>query len=1064
MQLPFSDSQVISNGGLDFRPAMPQAPVTMSLLLLRLPRRLVVVVAIAGCVGFASSAFGAAKVDFNRDVRPVLSDNCFACHGPDTQKMKGGLRLDLRDVAIKPAKSGKVAIMPGRPDDSELVRRLFTEDADDLMPPAESHKTLTASQKDLLKRWIAEGAEYQGHWAYTPPAKATVSDPKRAVDELVQRRLLEKGLKPSPAADRRTLIRRLYFDLVGLPPKPDEVDAFERDKSPEAYERLVERLLASEHFGERMAIGWLDVVRFADTIGYHSDNPRNIWPYRDYVIRAFNANKPFDQFTREQLAGDLLPNPTLEQKVASGFNRLLLTTEEGGAQAKDYEARYLTDRVRAVGSVWLGQTIGCAQCHDHKFDPIAQRDFYAMGAFFADVKEAIIGGREPGMFVPTPVQGEGLDWHAWMVDLRQRQFDGPHPELADSYARWLDGQEKAYAAEARWTRQRPARADSAEGAKLKVRDDQSVLASGKRPDKDTYTLRFTNALAGVVGLRLEALPDDALPQKGPGRFENGNFVLTEVVAHVEREGSEPRKVQLQSARATHEQTTLADNNPYKAWNAASVIDGDVKGDSAGWAVLPHVGQAQQLLLELKEPLSLAAGETLVVELQQRHGNGGHMLGAFRLATATDAEAIRSPFIPPPAKEIADVLKVPADHRDPVQGDKLFNYFKSIAPELADLRAQLAEAKKSRADFEATVPRSLITERNDTPRMVRLLPRGNWMIETGDVMEPALPAFLVKDKPTDRRLTRLDLANWLVAPENPLTARVVINRLWKQFFGVGLSKVMDDLGAQGETPPNQPLLDWLACEFRDSGWDMKHMVRLLVLSDTYRQTSRVSREELARDPDNRDLARQGRWRLDAELVRDNALAIAGLLELKVGGPSVKPYQPDGYWENLNFPQRAYDESWGADQFRRGLYTWWQRSFVHPSMLAFDAPTREECAAERSRSNIPQQALVLLNDPTYVEAARSLALRTTREAKGDAEARIQWMWRQALGRKPQASEVATLRMLLEKHLGEYRANPASAEEYLKVGSTKLPADADTAELAAWTNVARTILNLHETITRG
>ncbi len=1025
--------------------------------------------ALAGGLGLTSLVLGAPKVDFNREVRPLLSDNCFACHGPDTQKIKGGLRLDLREAALKPAKSGKVALVPGKPDDSEVVKRIFTAEGDDLMPPAESHKSLTPAQKDLLKRWIAEGAEYQGHWAYSPPVKAQVTEPRRAVDELVQRRLREKGLKPSVAADRRTLLRRLYFDLVGLPPTPAEVDAFERDKSPDAYAKVVERLLASEHFGERMAIGWLDVVRFADTIGYHSDNPRNIWPYRDYVIRSFNANKPFDQFTREQLAGDLLPNATQEQKVASGFNRLLLTTEEGGAQAKDYEARYLTDRVRAVGSVWLGQTIGCAQCHDHKFDPITQRDFYGLGAVFADVKETIIGGREPGMFVATSAQAAGLKWHSDMVELRQRQYDGPHPELSDSYQRWLTGQENSYASEARWIRQRPAKAESAEGAKLKLRDDQSVLASGPRPDQDTYTLHFTNALAGIVGLRLEVLPDDSLPQKGPGRSGNGNFVLTEIVARLARDGAEPRKLPFQSARATHEQTTLAENNPYRAWNAASVIDGDAKGDSAGWAVLPHVGQPQQLLLELREPVSLGAGEMLVVELQQRHGNGGHTIGAFRLSTATDPEAIRSPFaLPPfalpPIRELAEVLKVPVAQRDQVQRDKLFNHFKSIAPELADLRAQLAEAKRSRADFEATVPRSLVTERAETPRTVRLLPRGNWMVETGDVMEPALPGFLAKGRPADRRLNRLDLAEWLVAKENPLTARVVMNRLWKQFFGLGLSKVMDDFGAQGETPPNQALLDWLACEFWDSGWDLKHMVRLLVLSDTYQQSSKAAREELARDPENRDLARQGRWRLDAELVRDNALSIAGLLELKVGGPSAKPYQPDGYWENLNFPQRTYDASWGNDQFRRGLYTWWQRSFAHPSMLAFDAPTREECAAERSRSNIPQQALVLLNDPTYVEAARSLALRTAREAKGDVEARIQWMWRQALGRNPLANELATLRGLLDKHLGEYRANPASAAEYLKVGSTRLPVGVDAPELAAWTNVARTILNLHETITRG
>ncbi len=1004
-------------------------------------------------------ALGAARVDFNRDVRPILSDHCFACHGPDTQKIKGGLRLDRREAALQPAKSGQPAIVPGKPRDSELVRRLLTADADDLMPPEEAHKPLTAAQKETLQRWITEGAEYQGHWAYIPPTKPAGPDSAKMIDHLVKQRLAEKGLKAAAPADRRTLLRRLHFDLVGLPPKPEEIAAFEKDSAPGAYERVVDRLLASPHYGERMAIGWLDVVRFADTIGYHSDNPRNIWPYRDYVIRAFNSNKPFDQFTREQLAGDLLPNPTLEQKVASGFNRLLLTTEEGGAQSKDYEARYLTDRVRAVSGVWLGQTVGCAQCHDHKFDPIAQRDFYALGAFFADVKETIIGGREPGLLVPDEAQAETLARLESDVVRRQHDFDSPHSELADAFAAWEASQRHALAQDNLWTRLTPAAVASADGAKLQVRDNQSVLASGPKPERDTYTLQFTNSLAGVVGLRLEVLPDDSLPAKGPGRSGNGNFVLTEVVARVERAGGEPRKLAFQTARATHEQTILAESNPYRAWTAASVIDGDARGDSAGWAVLPYVGQAHQLLLEFTTPVTVGAGETLVVEVQQRHGNGSHTLGAFRLATATDSAAVRSPVALPPPKAIADLLQNSKAGRE-----ALFAQFKAVAPQLAGLRQQLADAKKARADFESTLPRTLVTERNETPRTVRFLPRGNWMIETGDVMEPALPAFLVKSKPADRRLTRLDLADWLVARDNPLTARVTMNRLWKQFFGLGLSKVLDDLGAQGELPPNPALLDWLACEFRDGGWDLKHMVRLIVLSDTYQQTSVATRDELARDPENRDLARQGRWRLEAELVRDNALSLAGLLVPTVGGPSVKPYQPDGYWENLNFPQRGYDASPGANQYRRGLYTWWQRSFVHPSMLAFDAPTREECAAERSRSNIPQQALVLLNDPSYVEAARALALRALREVQGEATARLTWAWRQALGRPPQPAELATLQALLEKQLGEYRAAPAAAAAYLKVGSLGVPAGIEPAELAAWTNVARAILNLHETVTRS
>ncbi|NDA69004.1 MAG: DUF1549 domain-containing protein, partial [Verrucomicrobia bacterium] len=434
---------------------------------------------------------------------------------------KAKLRLDVRDEAI-----AKKAFIPGKPDASELVKRLFTKDADDLMPPADSHKKLTAAQKELFKRWIAEGAEYQTHWAYVPPVKAAIPTGQNGVDFLVQKRLKEVGLKPSVEADRRTLARRLYFDLIGLPPKPEEVDAFVNDKSPDAYTKLVEKLLASPHYGERMAIGWLDVVRYADTIGYHSDTPRNVFPYRDYVIKSFNENKRFDQFTREQLAGDLFPNPSLETRVASAFNRLILSTEEGGAQAKDYEQRYLTDRVRAVGTVWLGQTLGCCQCHDHKFDPSTQRDFYSLGAFFADIKEPIVGRREDGMMVPSEADTKELARLDADVTRLQKDFDAPQPQLASAFEKWQDAAFAAVQHEAQWKPLKPAKVASANKSKLAVQADHSVLASGKAPDKDTYTVTVTNALTSVTGLRVEALPDDSLPSKGPGRAGNGNFVLS----------------------------------------------------------------------------------------------------------------------------------------------------------------------------------------------------------------------------------------------------------------------------------------------------------------------------------------------------------------------------------------------------------------------------------------------------------------------------------------------------------------------------------------------------------
>jgi hypothetical protein len=996
------------------------------------------------------------NVRFNQSIRPILSDNCFACHGPDAKQRKGKLRLDVREAALE-----KKAIVPGQPDESELVKRIFTTDADDLMPPPDSHKVLTSEQKNLLKRWIAEGAVYEGHWSYISPVKPQTPAGKNGIDHLVRVRLKTVGLKPSPEAGRRTLARRLYFDLVGLPPKPEEVEAFEKNSSPKAYDDLVEKLLASPHYGERMALPWLDVVRFADTIGYHSDNARNIWPYRDYVIRAFNENKPFNQFTREQLAGDLLPNSGLEQKVGSAFNRLLLTTEEGGAQPRDYEYRMLTDRVRAVGTVWLGQTIGCANCHDHKFDPIKQKDFFAMGAFFADIAEPILGRREPGMLVPTASQESQLKALEEKVARLQKDYDGEHAELAEPFETWQEEQLAALKNENFWRQLKPSELKSESGAKLEAQSNRSILVKGKKPEKDTYTLTFASAPNPISGLRLEALPHDSLPSKGSGRAGNGNFVVTEIKAELKRATGETVPVSFARAQASFEQTFAADENPEKRWGASAVVDGNT--EKYGWAILPEVTKPQQLVLELASPIKFEEGDSLAVTIFQNHGAGNHTLGHFRISASSSYDVVRAPLASRPKDEIAAVLKIPKEQRDAKQKEVLFAHFKSIAPELADLRKQIAAAQKEKNAFEDSIPRCLVSVSSDKPRKVQVLPRGNFLIETGEEVQPALPIFLA-GKPTEKKLTRLDLADWLVSRDNPLTARVTMNRLWKQFFGIGLSKVLDDLGAQGDPPPNQALLDWLACEFMDSGWDIKHMVRLIVTSDTYKQTSSAAPELRARDPYNRELAAQSRWRLEAELVRDNALAISGLLVPKIGGPSVKPYQPEGYWENLNFPPRTYDASKDDGQYRRGLYTWWQRSFVHPSMLAFDAPTREECVAERSPSNIPQQALVLLNDPSYVETSRALAERILKECSGDLRTRITWAWRQALSRSPSNDELATLEKLFNKHLAEYSANLTAAEALLGVGLKPAPDDLNKPELAAWTNVARAILNLHETITRS
>ena len=983
------------------------------------------------------------KIEFNRDVRPILSDNCFYCHGNDPGHRKAKLRLDVREAALK-----KDAFVPGEPDESDLIERIFSADEDELMPPPDSHKKLTAQQKEILKRWIAQGAEYQQHWSYNMPQKAAIPAGKNAVNALVKQRITELGLKPSPEADRRTLIRRLYSDLLGLPPKPEEVAAFINDTAPDAYEQLVERVLKSPHYGERMAIGWLDVVRFADTIGYHSDNSRNIWPYRDWVIKSFNDNKRFDRFTIEQIAGDLMPDANQETRIGSAFNRLLLSTEEGGAQAKDYEQRMLTDRVRAVSAAWMGQTIGCAQCHDHKFDPITSRDFYTLGAFFADIEEPILGPREPGMMILDEQAQQSLAALTQKITDLKADFAKPSPELAAGQSAW-EQSTLAETTKAKWTAVTLASATAAR-SDVSIKTEANGLARATTDANptdvpDTYKLTAKAPARGITGFRLTAVKDKS---PGIGLSPNGNFVLTEITVTAGND----RKLDIAKATATYEQPNYA---------AATAIDGISTGQNNGWAVQGGAVSDQSLHLELAAPFD-GETENLTFTLTFAYGSN-HQITNPRIDFTTAPAPAALPK-DRPAPPILAIIQTAPGQRTPEQITQLADAYRLIAPEPAALRTEIAAAEKTKADFEASAPKCLVTVSQANHRIVRILPRGDWMNETGEIVKAALPHYLPGPDFGDKIPNRLDLAQWLVSKENPLTARTVMNRLWKQFFGIGLSKVLDDLGAQGEPPPNQALLDWLACEFIDSGWDMKHMVRSIVTSSTYKQDSSATPEQLAADPLNRHVARQSPFRLQAELVRDNALATAGLLVQKIGGPSVKPYQPDGYWENLNFPPRGYDADQGENQYRRGLYVWWQRSFLHPSMLAFDAPSREECTAERNSSNIPQQALALLNDPSYVEAARAFAARILTECPGDTAARLQWAWQQVLQRAPLEAELKTIAPLLDERLAAYRADSTSAEALLKVGLLPAPAKLDKAELAAWTHVARVLLNLHETITRS
>lgn len=999
-------------------------------------------------------------IEFNRDIRPILSDNCIFCHGPDKNKREADLRLDTEAGLHGTGEGGPV--VAGKPAESELFKRITSSDADVQMPPAKSGKTLTPRDIELIKKWIEQGARYEGHWAFLPnrvPAtESTDAAATARIDELVEATRAAQNLTAAPEAERITLLRRLSFDLTGLPPSESEIAAFIADSSPEAFERQVDKLLASPHFGERMAIWWLDLVRYADTVGYHGDQEMSVSPFREWVIAAFNSNKKFDEFTIEQLAGDLLPNPTREQKIASGYNRLGMMSAEGGVQPKEYLAKYIAERVRNASGTWMGVTLGCAECHDHKFDPFTTKDFYQFEAFFADIKEQGLysGAHETGIWgpslkVPTPQQEADLAALDVKLKAVRETLAANTPELAAAQAEWEKSQ-------VTWTLLKPDTITSKEGVTLTLKDDGSYLASDKNPATDTYTLSFKNLPAGITALRLEVLPDDSLPQKGPGRAGNGNFVLSEIIATVKPASGDPRPVPLQNATATYEQTGAAGGNPYGKWAVAAAIDADAKGKTWGWAVMEQVGKPHAAVFETAADLTLEEGATFQVELLQNLDNPHHTIGRFRLSVATAARPIKATDLPP---AIAALLAVPMDQRTEAQKTELANHYRNLAPLLEPKRKELAELEQARKTLDASIPVSLTTE-TVAPRMVRILKRGNWMDETGEEVRPAFPEMFAAPPAADVRLTRLDLAKWLVSRENPLTARATTNRLWKLFFGAGLSRKLDDLGGQGEWPSHPQLLDYLASRFIETGWDLKRIVKTIVMTRAYRQSSGATPELMEADPYNRWLARQGRFRLDAEMVRDNALSISGLLVEKVGGKSVRPYQPPGYWAYLNFPQREWQNGAGDDLYRRGLYTHWQRQYLHPSLLAFDAPSREECAADRPRSNTPLQSLVLLNDPTYVEAARAFAELILRH-KGDVSARLNYAFQRALSRPIEPREQELLAKLLQQHLSEYGADPESARSLLSVGARPLPGDLPQAELAAWTSVARTILNLHEVITR-
>ena len=1000
-------------------------------------------------------------LSYNQHVRPILSNACFPCHGPDANTREAGLRLDVRAEAVAD-RQGVFAIVPGDGAASELIRRVTHTDSNKRMPPIDSHREISDTDIAVLKLWIEEGAEYEGHWSYIAPERSEppeINDGswvQNPIDQFVLQKLESAGLEPSSPADRITLVRRVYYDLIGLPPAPAEVQLAVDDADPRWLDRLVDRLLESSHYGERMAVEWLDVVRYADSNGYHSDETRSMWPYRDYVINAFNGNKPYDEFTVEQLAGDLLPDARTEQHVASGFNRLNPITAEGGAQAKEYLAMYAADRVRATSTVWLGSTMLCAECHDHKFDPFTMRDFYSMAAFFADIEEVgVYPGRsrwEPVIELPTldeQVQEQQL---RTQIDALTARLDMPDSELAPGRSKWEAAQwvDIGFKSDPGWLPVRPSRSESEGGATLTILDDASVISSGENPDAETYEIELPTNRSNITGLRVEILPDVS--------FKKGLARDSEVVAlmeiEVREQSADAKLIPIARAEAT---ASMPDYPVDRA------IDGK---HETGWAISsPKKEEATPVIgtFEFETPITGGPDTKLVVRIL--HSNGvvpKAAFGRFRISLTADAGVPleESGVIP---EDVIDAVFQTSDKRSSKETETLNRYYRHISPELAEIRSNIAKLED---DLSAHIGRYAITlvTKSVEPRTMRVLPRGNWMDDSGEIVTPAAPAFLTDVASEGPRATRLDLAQWLISGDNPLTARVFVNRLWKRFFGAGLSPLLEDVGSQGGWPTHPELLDWLAVEFMESGWDIKHLVRLIATSATYAQSSEIRDDLQTSDPNNQMVSRQTRSRFDAEFVRDNALAVSGLLVRDIGGRSVRPYQPKGYYSNMNFPQRTYQVDTGDNLYRRGVYTHWQRSFLHPSMLAFDAPNREECTAQRAVSNTPQQALVLLNDPIFVEAARAFAERIIREGGKSASARVEWAMRETLSRTPEDHEVEVLRDLAKNHLKHFAGDPEAAQSALAIGASAAPSDIAPHELAAWTSVARAILNLHETITRS
>lgn len=1026
------------------------------------------------------------KLEYNRDIRPILAENCFSCHGPDSAARKADLRLDKRDMAIE----SKVLI-PGKPQDSELVVRILSSDPEEQMPPAKSKKVLTAEQKEKLQRWIAEGAEYQPHWSFIAPQRPTLPAVKdvgwirNPIDQFVLTRLEALGLTPAPEADRRTLARRLSFDLTGLPPTPELVDAFIHDKSPDAYEKYVDTLLKSPHWGEHRARYWLDAARFADTHGIHFDNYREIWAYRNSVIDAFNRNQPFDQFTIEQIAGDLLPNRTLDQQIASGFNRCNITTSEGGTIPEEYLVLYTRDRTETVSQVWMGLTTGCCVCHDHKFDPISQREFYEMAAFFNNTTQNAMDGNvkdtPPIIVVPQPEDRARWEALAGEIDAAKKLVDARQQEARPAFDTWLATATPESLGAAIPAKELTLYAKLTEGQGKVARFD---IAGQPREVPLTDSIKWQTGLAGASALETQGT---ACELADVGDFEKDQAFTISAWVKLPANDS-------QGAIAAR----MDNNSKYRGWDfwvqqrrvgthivsawpedALKVVGkAQIKGnewthvtvsyDGSGKAAGVKVfynGQPQETLVEA-DKLQNTTRTTVPFKIGQRHTSeplSGVNLQELRIHQRVLAPAEVESMAK--ASRFAGILAKAADQRTDAEKNEVFPWWLASQDQPYQERAaKLGGLEREQSTLKARASIAHVMQEKGNGAMAYVLYRGEYD-KRRDEVKPNTPSVMPAF-PAEAPRNRLGLAQWLLRPDHPLTTRVTVNRYWQEVFGVGLVRTAGDFGIAGELPSNPELLDWLAIEFRESGWNIKQFYKLLVTSASYRQAAMTTPLKLEKDPQNRMLSRGPRFRMDAEMIRDNALAVSGLLVEKLGGPSVKPYQPDGVWEAvamIGSNTRDYRRDSGENLYRRSLYTFWKRSAPPASMEIFNAPSRETCTVRRERTNTPLQALVTLNDPQFVEAARNLAQIALRTGGDSTETRLSAIGVRLLARPFRAKEVEVLKASLSDLMQYYRLHEAEAKELLQYGESKPEATMDAATLAAWTMLVNEVMNLDEVLTK-